>query len=431
MKICATGDSLFLSKMPQEYDADFKSVTEYISKADVKITNLETNVSKFGDFANQYSGGTWLNVEPEVFEDLTKFGFDYYGTANNHCMDYSYHGLLSTIAELDKRGLLHSGTGKDLKEASRPAIMSKDGKKIAIFAFDTSHQAPSKAGYETKSLKGRPGVNYLDSETYYPIGKEDFLHLREIAEKSAVNVKRNLSIKGGFQLSDPEGVFDFGGVKFCYDGSKKRTECNKKDKERILNDIKSAKQICDYVVVLIHCHGIGVLGHEDVPEYFEEIARASIDAGACAIIGSGTHQLKPIEIYKGCPIFYSLGDFIYQGMSVPVLPADFMVKYGVDIDSTAHAGLMARSKNGKIGLQTEKCNFLSVIPFMEFSDEGKLIKLELMPISLGFEKPGALFGLPSLAKSSDATEIFNTLVRLSNPYGTRLYLDDGMIKVEI
>ena len=102
LKITATGDSLFVADIPSEYDADMAVISEYIAKGEVRITNLETNISKFGDFPGAYSGGTWLNVEPEDFDDLTKYGFNYYGTANNHCMDYSYHALLSTIDELDK-----------------------------------------------------------------------------------------------------------------------------------------------------------------------------------------------------------------------------------------------------------------------------------------------------------------------------------------
>ena len=80
-----TGDALFTADIPKEYfDGDFKEVYEYINSCDVKMTNLETNVEKFGDYPNAYSGGTWLNTEPEDFDHLTKYGFNYYGTANNH-----------------------------------------------------------------------------------------------------------------------------------------------------------------------------------------------------------------------------------------------------------------------------------------------------------------------------------------------------------
>ena len=41
-------------------------------------------------------------------------------------------------------------------------------------------------------------------------------------------------------------------------------------------------------------------------------AKAAIDAGADAFLGTGVHVLRGIEIYKGRPIFYGLGEFFRQ-----------------------------------------------------------------------------------------------------------------------
>ncbi len=431
--VTGTGDSLFVADIPQEYfNGDFKEVKAYIDSCDVKITNLETNVSKFGDFPNAYSGGTWLNTEPEVFDDLNKFGFDYYGTANNHCMDYSYHGMLSTIDELDKRGLAHSGTGRSLEEAGAPAILSKKNNKVAIIALCCEYSAlhtASRAGVKTNTMKGRPGVNYFRHNDYSMIEREDLETLKAIAKATKINASRDRSVAGGFELPDPDGVFTFGSIKFCYDGSKKLSECNKADKVRVINSIKKAKEENDYVFILIHCHDSKGESHENVPDYYEELARACIDAGVSAVIGGGTHQLRAIEMYKGCPIFYSLGDFIYQGMRVPFLPADFMEKYGCDKNATAWEGLMARSKNNTIGLQVHRYNFMTVLPKMTF-ENGKLTSLEMMPIVAGFKREGKLDGLPYFAKGEEAKEIFDVLNRLSTPYGTSLEMDNNIIKVK-
>ncbi|MBQ9756105.1 MAG: CapA family protein [Clostridia bacterium] len=427
--VSATGDALFVADIPEEYAKDMEIVSGYIKNTDVRISNLETNVSKFGEFPNAYSGGTWLNTEPEVFDDLVKYGFNYYGTANNHCMDYSYHGMLSTIDELDKRGLAHSGTGRCLEEASAPAIIETKGQKVAIFAVSAEFNPASKAGYKTNTLEGRPGVNYIGHENLFPITPEMVEKLKEVDKVAKVNARRENSIRTGYSLPDPEGIYNFGGVKFTYDGSEKRSVCNKKDLERITNDIKKAKEQYDYVLILIHCHDVRVADSEEVPHYLEELSRACIDAGASAMIGGGTHQLRPLEIYKGCPIFYSLGDFIYQGMRVPLLPADFMIQYGCDINATAWEGLMTRSKGGKIGLQAQRSSFLTVIPRMEF-ENGKMVALEMMPIVAGFEREGKMNGLPYHAKGKESKEIFDILDRLSTPYGTKLSFKDDMIRLE-
>ncbi|MBE5743505.1 MAG: CapA family protein [Clostridiales bacterium] len=428
--ITASGDAMFLADFPSSYDNDLQEISNFVNLGDVKITNLETNLSKFGDFPNGYSGGTWLNTEPELFEYLLKYGFNYFGTANNHVMDYSYHGLLSTLEVLDKNGVYHSGTGKNMEEASAPSVIEVGDQKVAVFAVTADFETGSKAGYETKTMKGRPGVNYLSFNTYYQITPEMKKQLEEIAKYSQINGERNLHIQGGFVLPDGDGIFTFGSVKFCSDGSRKSTECNKKDKERIVNSIRKAKEKYDYVVILVHCHNIKGDKHENVPEFLKEFCHACIDAGVSAVIGGGTHQLRPVEIYNGCPIFYSLGDFMYQGMRVPYLPADFMEKYGLDINATAYEGLMKRSKNGTIGLQKDKNNFLTVIPKMQF-ENGKLISLELMPTSLGFEREGDLNGLPYHAKGEDAKEIFDILNNLSAPYGSQLELENDLITVKL
>ena len=44
-------------------------------------------------------------------------------------------------------------------------------------------------------------------------------------------------------------------------------------------------------------------------DYQKIVAHAAIDAGADIILGHHTHILKPIEVYKGKVIFYSLANF--------------------------------------------------------------------------------------------------------------------------
>lgn len=51
-------------------------------------------------------------------------------------------------------------------------------------------------------------------------------------------------------------------------------------------------------------------------EYQRALARRYIDAGADLVIGSHPHVLQGIEYYKGKPIFYSLGNFVF-GSSIP------------------------------------------------------------------------------------------------------------------
>lgn len=72
--------------------------------------------------------------------------------------------------------------------------------------------------------------------------------------------------------------------------------------------IAKAKREHDYVAVFVHWGKEGATEPED---YQIKLARGYIDAGADAVIGSHPHVLQGFEIYKGKPIAYSLGNFIF------------------------------------------------------------------------------------------------------------------------
>lgn len=92
--------------------------------------------------------------------------------------------------------------------------------------------------------------------------------------------------------------------------------------EPLLAQIAECHASGDRVVVLIHW---GIERDETPQEYQRALARRYIDAGADLVIGSHPHVLQGIEYYKGKPIFYSLGNFVF-GSSIPktmLVQADF------------------------------------------------------------------------------------------------------------
>ena len=427
LTVSATGDSLMVAPFPEDYARDLAEMRAFFAEADVRLTNLETNVAPFGDFNSAFSGGTWLNTEPDTFEHLLGYGFNYFGTANNHALDYSYFGLLSTLKTLDRHHLAHSGSGRSLEEAARPAVLRTAGGTVGVIAVTTTIADPARAGRKSLGFAARPGVNYVRHDHFYGLGAKDLQALRALADKCGVNAYRNMSVATGFALPDPEGVFSFGPLKFCAEGARPRSRCNAGDLARLADSVREAKGRFDYVFVLVHCHETDGAVASDPPELLRELARACVDAGASAIFGGGTHQLRPLEIYNGAPIFYSLGDFIFQGMRVKYLPADFMEKYGVADDATAWEGLMARSKGGKIGLQAGVENFLTVVPRLRF-ENGEMASLEMLPVDLAFKRRDFRNGLPRRARGATAREIFNRLSALSAPFGTKLRLERGLIR---
>ncbi|MDC7280043.1 CapA family protein [Butyrivibrio fibrisolvens] len=81
------------------------------------------------------------------------------------------------------------------------------------------------------------------------------------------------------------------------------------DETDLLNAIKAADSQVDYLFVMVHW---GVEHTTDLTDYQPNDGHKFIDAGADAVIGMHSHCLQPVEMYNGKPIFYSLGNFIFN-----------------------------------------------------------------------------------------------------------------------
>lgn len=89
---------------------------------------------------------------------------------------------------------------------------------------------------------------------------------------------------------------------------------------------------------------------ENPADFLKYFAHRVINMGANAVVGHGPHLLRPIEVYKDCPIFYSLGDLGLELYSVELAPEDFFKKQGLDSSYTVHGKLKKRSKDFTVGL---------------------------------------------------------------------------------
>lgn len=93
----------------------------------------------------------------------------------------------------------------------------------------------------------------------------------------------------------------------------------------LLEEVKKAGEYCDYLVVYMHWG----IEREDTPkEYQRTLGKQLIDAGADLVIGSHPHVMQGIEYYKGKPIVYSLGNFVF-GSSIPKTA---LLRADVDLD---------------------------------------------------------------------------------------------------
>ncbi|MBQ6906929.1 MAG: CapA family protein, partial [Clostridia bacterium] len=133
MKFTVAGDMLIQRRIPSDYEG-FNEVKQYIEKGDARFFNLETTLGNMDFFANQYSGGSYLMTTPAVLDDAKRFGFNLLSFANNHTMDFSHDGLMSTKKAVDEAGFPNAGAGANLDEAAAPAYLDTKNGRVALIS---------------------------------------------------------------------------------------------------------------------------------------------------------------------------------------------------------------------------------------------------------------------------------------------------------
>jgi len=346
MKFAAAGDAIIGRRIQPDF-AGYEELAPYIEAADASFFNLETTLNEEGECPSaQQSGGTYLRVTPRVLGDLERFGFNMTTFNNNHAFDFSVEGFLTTLEHLEDTDFVHAGTGRTLAEASKPRYLETSAGRVALISVNTNFTLDMLAGEQTVRVPGRAGINGLRINSYVKVTEKEFALVKELAEKTGINVSRNIIIKEGYAFPSKEGEELLGDLKFVL-GEKCEyvMEAEREDVERVKKAIYEAKLQADYIMISVHSHALAGNSKENPSDFLVEFAHACIDAGANAVVGHGPHLLRPIEIYKNRPIFYSLGDFILQLYSVSLAPEEFYERQGLTSDSTVHELLATRSKD--------------------------------------------------------------------------------------
>jgi poly-gamma-glutamate synthesis protein (capsule biosynthesis protein) len=165
-------------------------------------------------------------------------------------------------------------------------------------------------------------------------------------------------------------------------------------------------------------------------DFARDFAKLCIDNGAHAYIGHGPHIWRGIEIYKNHPIFYSLGDFIFQNDSVERQPTEFYDLYDLGTENTVSDGLDARSANETRGLVADRKVYESALASFVVTD-GKIDEVALVPLSLGFEYGRSRRGRPRFSGKADGERILRGIADLSAEFGTTITINDGMGKIKL
>jgi poly-gamma-glutamate capsule biosynthesis protein CapA/YwtB (metallophosphatase superfamily) len=418
LSIALTGDSIITRKLSVHAEPAFTRLIDLVRGADAAFTNIEMLFHDFEPYPMNESGGTYMRAEPALAKELAWAGFDLGSLANNHTGDYGALGMRLTRKYVAEVGIVAAGSGESLTEAREARFLDTPKGRIALVSVASTFPDHSRAGRTRGDVPARPGLSPLRFTTTYVVTRERFEQLRQAA--------------GELTGTTPAAgdTLTFVGRRFVVGAAPAiRTEPRQDDLDEIAAVVKSAATLADCVIVTIHAHEGGRTRLEPAG-FLVTFARAMIDAGADLFVGHGPHVLRGIEIYKGGPILYSLGDFIFQNETLLRLPSENYATYDLGPDAHVNDFNDRRYDFDKSGFPADPLIWEAAVAVPRFRGE-QLIELALHPITLGHGKARSVRGRPLIAEGALGQKILSDLATLSAAYGTRITIRNGVGYVDM
>lgn len=260
----AVGDIILSRQNP---DAVFRYSAGLIQEADIAFFNCETPYAESGAPGLAPHGATPHN--PRNLPAIKNAGFHACTLANNHTMDWGTYAVVECRDRLEEMGIAVCGAGRDVHEARQPAVVQRDGTRVAFVGYCCVGPNLSLAE------EGKPGCAMVRARTIY----------EPMDYQPGTPATRVLS--------------------YPY----------KEDLDNMVEDIQRARDMADIVVATYHwgIHALPVA----IPDYEFDVGRAAVDAGADLVLGHHPHILKGAEVYKGKAIIHSMSHFILDAFVRP------------------------------------------------------------------------------------------------------------------
>ena len=437
-RVALAGDCMLTRRLSVFEEPAFLALRDLFRECDAGFVNLESVVRRPDEGAPGVTRGTYMTTPPELLSDLSWLGVNMVSTANNHAYDYGEGGLMATIRHLEAAGIMFAGSGQNLAEARRPGYLDTRAGRVALIATTATYRPWNAASAQRPDMRGRPGINPLNSETTYTVDEAAFQALQRISEGLGFEQTRKRNRTHFY--SDAEApdaasgelqIFGTRVAKAETFGATTRADIA--DAEDNLRWIREARRQADWVLVSFHSH---LFAHKSVAsaatkidlkepaDFVPVFARQCIDAGADIFVGHGSHTPLGIEIYRGKPILYSVGNFIFQNESVRSFPAEAYARFGLGHDATPSDFLDARTGGGSKGHIAHPGFWENIAVTCEFRN-GAAAEIRIHPVEQGFGASLAQRGRPMLATGATAKRVIDRVADLSRMYGVEVRNDDG------
>jgi poly-gamma-glutamate capsule biosynthesis protein CapA/YwtB (metallophosphatase superfamily) len=265
LELIITGDVNLMNVTDAQ--VPFRRVKDTLHAADLVFSNLECCLtSRFNEGSTHVEG---FFADPKVAAAaLTECAIAAVGVANN--VNYG-EAITDSIVHLDRIGIAHTGGGANNVAARAPAVVERQGLKIAFLQRSSVYWATNHEASDHSA-----GIAVIRGHTAYQVPM--YKMQREIPPLNRPGIPPII-----VTWADRDYLAGFE------------------------KDLAAARESADIVVASFHW-GL----HKDVLTYMQEIAHCAINAGADLVVGHGPHDLLGIEIYKGKPIFYGLGCFSFH-----------------------------------------------------------------------------------------------------------------------
>jgi poly-gamma-glutamate capsule biosynthesis protein CapA/YwtB (metallophosphatase superfamily) len=444
IRLLLAGDAMPARSLKPFDEPRYTALLDLIRRADAAFANLETTVREPHEGTPSLTQGTPMSTPPALLGELQWMGLKLLSCANNHATDYGDDGLMAMLAHLRRAGIPHAGAGANLAEARKPAYLDTAAGRVALIAATTFYPHWTRAADQRPDALGRPGVNPLDFAVSYTVDGASFAALAKASEGLGLTQARARQRAMFFSAAEaPEDSADtltFLGQRFLRGkGFAVATKAKPADLEGNLRWIREAKRQADLVIFSLHNHEYGPggaltaktnVGMEETASFVADVAHAAIDAGADVVACHGPHLTLGVEVYKGRPILYSLGNFIFQNDNVSVFPAESYQRFGLDEKATPTDFLDARTDHETRGFPASPEYWHGVAAACDFRG-GKLACLDLHPLDLGHGRSRAQRGRPMLAAGETAAAILDRVKRLSERYGTTVELEGEVASIKL
>ncbi len=360
--ITAVGDMIFNQPITQLPDPDRAGLFRIMQEADIAYGNMEFSLNDRPDLQRPFYN---FRAPRDFRWEVARTGINLVSQANNHALDFGPEGLKECLQALDQTNITHAGAGATLAEAHAPGRTELAGHKTSVALL--SYMRYWTAKYRSKDPNA-PALATIDPAVI-------------------------LVAKGG-KAEKVEGPLE-------------------SDVKAMEDDIILARRRADLLLVSLHNHDVThhrAYGIQDqTPPNDEIMFHRAIETGADMVLGTGPHVLRGIEIYKGRPIFYSLGDFIYQYRTPDKIPVDLIHQRDTEMPVVPGQSIWDRRDSRET---------METVMVRMTLNQGKLTRVQLLPVTVDDEGP--LYGVPRLAGTKRSAEIITLLQKLSAPYGTKI-----------